>query len=176
MCLSLDLLPALLTLICIFTTASHFVNNCILVMVLHSFFPFAAVPVQNSKSSEVCKWFCPWVPYAGSQVSASDSNVIMKKEQSLVGMGADLGDKVTLKSCTVGKNCKIGLKSKLNQCVIMQNVQIGDNCTIQNCIISDNAVIENGCSLKHCYVGANVRLKEGSAIKQETISSSTITE
>lgn len=93
-----------------------------------------------------------------------------------MGEGGEIGDKVTLKSCTVGKRCKIGLKSKLNQCVIMQGVQIGDNCTIQNCIISDNAVIGNGCSLKHCYVGANVNLKDGSAIKSETISSSTITE
>lgn len=134
------------------------------------------MPVANPKSNEVCKWFCPWTPYAGSQVSASNTNVIMKKEQSLTGEGVELGEKVTLKSCTVGKRCKIGLKSKLNQCVIMQGVQIGDNCTIQNCIISDNAIIGNGCSLKHCYVGANVNLKDGSAIKSETISSSTITE
>lgn len=141
-----------------------------------SFFPFASVPVSNPKSTEMCQWFCPWIPYAGSQVSASNSNIIMKKEQSLVGEEVIMGDKVTLKSCTVGKRCKIGLKSKLNQCVIMQGVQIGDNCTIQNCIISDNAVIGNGCSLKHCYVGANVNLKDGSAIKSETISSSTITE
>lgn len=143
---------------------------------MHSFLPFATVPVQNAKATEVCKWFCPWTPYAGSQVSAADSNALMKKEQSLVGAGSELGDKVTLKSCTVGKHCTIGLKSKLNQCVIMQGVKIGDNCTIQNCIISDNAVIENGCSLKHCFIGANVRMKEGSAVKQETISSSTISE
>ena len=132
--------------------------------------------MNDPEWSSTYKWFCYWTPYAGSQVSEVNSNTILKKELSLLGHNVVTSDKVTLKNCTINKNCKIGMKSKLNQSVIMSNVVIGDQCTIQNCIISDNVVVENGCSLKHCFVGANVKIKEGSAIKQETISTSTITE
>ena len=49
-----------------------------------------------------------------------------KKEQSTIGPGSDLGEKVTVKQCTMGKDCRIGAKSKLNNCVLFDSVQIGE--------------------------------------------------
>ena len=49
-----------------------------------------------------------------------------KKELSVIGEGCELGDKVTLKQCSIGKGCHIGAKSKLNNCIIMDHTIIGE--------------------------------------------------
>jgi NDP-sugar pyrophosphorylase family protein len=49
-----------------------------------------------------------------------------KKEQTVMGDGCDIGDKVTMKQSVVGNNCKIGARSKLNNCVLMSGVLIGE--------------------------------------------------
>ena len=49
-----------------------------------------------------------------------------KKELSVIGEGCELGDKVTLKQCSIGKGCHIGAKSKLNNCIVMDHTIIGE--------------------------------------------------
>ena len=49
-----------------------------------------------------------------------------KKELSMIGEGCDLGDKVTVKQCSIGKGSQIGAKSKLNNCIIMDHTIIGE--------------------------------------------------
>ena len=46
----------------------------------------------------------------------------------MIGEGCDLGDKVTVKQCSIGKGCQIGAKSKLNNCVLMDYTIIGERC------------------------------------------------
>ena len=46
-----------------------------------------------------------------------------KNELSVIGEGCELGDKVTLKQCSIGKGCHIGAKSKLNNCIIMDHTK-----------------------------------------------------
>jgi len=55
-----------------------------------------------------------------------------KKEQSTVGSGSEIGEKVTMKQCTMGKDCRVGPKSKLNNCVLFDSVQIGDRLLFQD--------------------------------------------
>lgn len=94
-----------------------------------------------------------------------------KKEQSAVGDGCELGDKVTIKLCSIGHGCKIGPRSKVNSCVLMAGVQIGESCTIQNSVICDGAVIESNCNLNECYIGKGTRVPAGSKLKSEALSS-----
>ena len=49
-----------------------------------------------------------------------------KKELSVIGEGCELGEKVTLKQCSIGKGCHIGAKSKLNNCIVMDHTVIGE--------------------------------------------------
>lgn len=49
-----------------------------------------------------------------------------KKEQSVTGVDCTIGDKVTVKQCSIGNNCKIGSKTKLNNCILLNNVEIGE--------------------------------------------------
>lgn len=51
---------------------------------------------------------------------------VQKKELSVIGEGCELGDKVTVKQCSIGKGCQIGAKSKLNNCVLMDYTIIGE--------------------------------------------------
>ena len=52
----------------------------------------------------------------------------------MIGEGCDLGDKVTVKQCSIGKGCQIGAKSKLNNCVLMDYTIIGERCvTVPTC-------------------------------------------
>jgi carbonic anhydrase/acetyltransferase-like protein (isoleucine patch superfamily) len=51
---------------------------------------------------------------------------VQKKELSVIGEACELGDKVTVKQCSIGKGCQIGAKSKLNNCVIMDYTIIGE--------------------------------------------------
>lgn len=51
---------------------------------------------------------------------------LLKKEQSVIGDGCELGEKITIKNSSIGNDCKIGAKSKINSCVIMGRVEIGD--------------------------------------------------
>lgn len=44
----------------------------------------------------------------------------------MIGEGCELGDKVTVKQCSIGKGCQIGAKSKLNNCVLMDYTIIGE--------------------------------------------------
>mmetsp|Transcript_11886 Transcript_11886/g.17969 ORF Transcript_11886/g.17969 Transcript_11886/m.17969 type:complete len:485 (-) Transcript_11886:169-1623(-) len=107
-----------------------------------------------------------------SCVSLRPTDRFLKKEQSVMGDDCTLGEKVTIKQCSVGKGCIIGTKSKINNCVVMSNVEIGDSCTIQNCVISEGTVIESNCNLNECYVGRHARIKEGSRLKSEALSAS----
>jgi NDP-sugar pyrophosphorylase family protein len=50
----------------------------------------------------------------------------LKKEQSVLGSGSQLGEKVIIKQCAIGNDCRIGSKSKLNNCVLIGNVEIGE--------------------------------------------------
>ena len=49
-----------------------------------------------------------------------------KKEISVLGDKSTLGNKVTLKGCSVGRDCVIGDRSKLNNCIVMDGVTIGE--------------------------------------------------
>ena len=49
-----------------------------------------------------------------------------KKEISVLGDKSTLGNKVTLKGCSVGRDCVIGDRSKLNNCIVMDGVIIGE--------------------------------------------------
>lgn len=102
----------------------------------------------------------PWPPLSGYH----------KKEQSVVGAGCEMGDKVTIKQCSIGKGCHIGAKSRLNNCVLMENVHIGEGCTIQNTIVSANCVIENNASLNDCIIGSGSKVVAMSKMKGESIS------
>lgn len=51
---------------------------------------------------------------------------LLRKEQSVVGEGCVLGEKITIKNSAIGNDCKIGAKTKINSCVIMGHVEIGD--------------------------------------------------
>ena len=65
-----------------------------------------------------------------------------KKELSVIGEGCELGDKVTLKQCSIGKGCHIGAKSKLNNCIIMDHTIIGERYESFKCLrnVSANAL------------------------------------
>ena len=63
-----------------------------------------------------------WPPLTGYQ----------KKEQSVVGTGCEVGDKVTMKMCTIGRDCSIGAKVKMNNCVLMNGVKIGDGYVMRS--------------------------------------------
>ena len=92
-----------------------------------------------------------------------------RKEQTLLGSGCEIGDKVTYKQCTIGSACKIGSRSRMNSCVIMNGVVIGEGCTLQNTVACPGAVIENNCSLNDCYVGAGARVPPMSKVKGDSI-------
>ncbi len=49
-----------------------------------------------------------------------------KKEQSVIGEGCEVGDKVTMKQCSVGAGCRIGAKTKLNNCILMDGAVVGE--------------------------------------------------
>lgn len=94
-----------------------------------------------------------------------------KKEMSVIGDNGEVGEKVTMKQCSVGSGVKVGMKTKLNSCVVMDNATVGESCTIQNSIICAGAIIESGCNLNECYIGAGAVITANSKIKSESISS-----
>lgn len=49
-----------------------------------------------------------------------------KKEMSVLGEHCEMGEKVTMKQCSIGSGVKVGTKTKLNICVIMKNVSVGE--------------------------------------------------
>ncbi|CAE7567997.1 EIF2B3, partial [Symbiodinium microadriaticum] len=95
---------------------------------------------------------------------------LLKKEQSVIGEGCVLGEKITIKNSAIGSDCKIAAKSKINSCVIMGHVEIGEGCTIQNSVISEGTVIGSNCNINECFTGRRVCIRDGSKIKGETIS------
>lgn len=101
----------------------------------------------------------PWPRISGFQ----------KKEQSVVGTGCDLADKVTIKQCNVGNNCVIGAKSKLNSCIIMEGAVIGEGCVIQNSVVCSGVVIESNCNINECFIGSGAKVTSGTKVKGESI-------
>lgn len=65
------------------------------------------------------------MPLQQGPFAAKFSNY-QKKEQTVLGEGAELSDKVTIKQCSIGKKCIIGAKCKLNNCILMDNVRVGE--------------------------------------------------
>ena len=49
-----------------------------------------------------------------------------KKEQSVIGENCLLGEKVTIKQCSIGLSCEVGGKTKLNNCILFDGAKIGD--------------------------------------------------
>jgi carbonic anhydrase/acetyltransferase-like protein (isoleucine patch superfamily) len=96
---------------------------------------------------------------------------ISSKFSTLILPDASIGEKATLKSCTVGRHCKIGNKCRLNNVVIMDHATIGDNCVLQNSIVGEYVVIGDNCNFNDVQVGPGAIVRSGTKCKNESISS-----
>lgn len=95
---------------------------------------------------------------------------ISSKFSTLILPDATIGEKATLKSCTVGRFCKIGNKCRLNNVVIMDHAKIGDNCVLQNSIIGEYVVVGDNCNFNDVQVGPGAVVRSGTKCKNESIS------
>ncbi|XP_078658675.1 translation initiation factor eIF2B subunit gamma-like isoform X1 [Branchiostoma floridae x Branchiostoma belcheri] len=87
----------------------------------------------------------------------------------MVGEGASLGDKVTLKKSIIGKHCTIGDRVKITNSVIMNHVTIKDGSILQGCVVCDNAHIGDQCELKDSLVGSSQNIPSKAKYSNEVI-------
>lgn len=80
----------------------------------------------------------------------------------LVGQGATIGDKVSVKRSIIGKHCTIGDKVKITNSVILDHVTVGEGCNIQGSVVSANVHINEKCELKDCIVGTEQNIQANS--------------
>lgn len=99
------------------------------------------------------------------------NGTISSKFSTLILPDASIGEKATLKSCTVGRYCKIGNKCRLNNVVIMDHATIGDNCVLQNSIVGESVVIGDNCNFNDVQVGPGAVVRSGTKCKNESIAS-----
>ncbi|KAG5182371.1 eukaryotic translation initiation factor 2B gamma subunit [Tribonema minus] len=95
-----------------------------------------------------------------------------RKDQTLIGEGCTVGEKVTCKSSVIGRGCTIGARCKINNCVVMEGARIGEACTIQNSVICANAGVGDGCNLNDCQVGTLHAVAAGTKAKGEAFTRS----
>jgi len=105
-----------------------------------------------------------------SCLQVPQKSFIRSNFQTILLPGANLGDKVTLRSTMVGRNCKIGNKCRLNNVIIMDNATLGDNVVLQNSIIGPSCTIGNNCSLNDCQMASGFEMSSGEKAKGETFS------
>lgn len=87
----------------------------------------------------------------------------------LVGQGATIGDKVSVKRSIIGKHCMIGDKVKITNSVILDHVTVGEGCNIQGSVVSANVHMNEKCEVKDCIVGTGQNLQANSKATNESI-------
>ena len=81
--------------------------------------------------------------------------------------GAEVGEKVQVKSSSIGRNVKIGNRCRLNNVVVHDNVTVGENCVLQNSIFSEGCTVGNNCNLNDCQIGSKSDVATGTKAKGE---------
>ncbi|CAK0780561.1 hypothetical protein CVIRNUC_005094 [Coccomyxa viridis] len=87
----------------------------------------------------------------------------------MVGPGATLGDKCSIKRSVLGPMCKLGSNVKIINCVLMDSVIVHDGCHLQNCIICTGAELQERVSLRDCQVGPGFTVSEGAEHREEVL-------
>ena len=103
---------------------------------------------------------------------------------SLLGQGASVAEKSSVKKSVVGKQCVLKDRSKVVGSVLMEGVVIGERwvgswavvggasavgthvracrATVQNCVLSHHVEVGEGATLKECYLGPGYTITQGS--------------
>jgi NDP-sugar pyrophosphorylase family protein len=92
---------------------------------------------------------------------------VNEKFNSVTLPGAEIGEKVQVKSSTIGRGVKIGNRCRLNNVVVHDNVIIGENCVLQNSIFSEGSKVGDNCNLNDCQVGSKSDVLAGTKAKGE---------
>jgi len=94
---------------------------------------------------------------------------ISSKFSTLILPDVTIGEKVTIKSCTIGRFSNIGSKCRLNNVVIMDHAKIGDNCVLQNSVIGEGAIVGENCNFNDVQIGPGAVVRSGTKCKNESI-------
>lgn len=92
---------------------------------------------------------------------------VNEKFNTITLPGAEVGEKVQVKSSSIGRNVKIGNRCRLNNVVVHDNVTIGENCVLQNSIFSEGCTVGNNCNLNDCQIGSKSDVATGTKAKGE---------
>ncbi|XP_038056309.1 translation initiation factor eIF-2B subunit gamma-like [Patiria miniata] len=90
-------------------------------------------------------------------------------QDSMLGEGTTVCEKVSIKRSIIGKHCTVGDKVKIINSVIMDHVNISEGCTIQGSIVCGNTHIGEGVEMKDCLVGSSQNVPPRAKYSSEVI-------
>ena len=93
-----------------------------------------------------------------------------KKDPTLMGEGASLGERCTIRRSNIGHHVTIGCNVKITNCLIMDHVVIQDHCKLENVIAGAKSTIRDACQLKDCVIGPQYVVERGTVSTGESFS------
>ncbi|XP_076353550.1 eukaryotic translation initiation factor 2B subunit gamma [Tachypleus tridentatus] len=114
-----------------------------------------------------------WDSVTGNSERPTSASLSRSKSQggddSMVGEGTNIADKVTIKRSIIGNHCQLKEKVRLFNCVVMDHVTVEEGSTLQSCILCSNAFVGKGSELKDCIVGHQQRVIDSSKLNNDVI-------
>ncbi|KAL5120974.1 translation initiation factor eIF-2B epsilon subunit, GEF [Pleosporales sp. CAS-2024a] len=86
--------------------------------------------------------------------------------KTVIGRGASVGDKTTIKNSVIGRHCQIGRNVVLDGAYIWDYASIGDGSTISKSVIANEASIGRKCTVEEgALISYGVTIGEGMRIR-----------
>ncbi|XP_022110388.1 translation initiation factor eIF-2B subunit gamma-like [Acanthaster planci] len=90
-------------------------------------------------------------------------------QDSMLGEGTTIGEKVSVKRSIIGKHCIVGDKVKIINSVVMDHVNISEGCTIQGSIVCGNTHVSEAVEMKDCLIGSSQNIPPKAKYSNEVI-------
>jgi translation initiation factor eIF-2B subunit gamma len=113
----------------------------------------STLPAYLVACREIVKLSLSAGKHSALYVSLPDGSNVNAKFHSAIIKGAEMGDKVQIKSSVVEAGTKFGAKCKLNNVVVLANTIVGENVVLQNAVVGEGCTIGENCSLSNVRVG-----------------------
>ncbi|PKI84302.1 Translation initiation factor eIF-2B subunit gamma [Malassezia vespertilionis] len=102
----------------------------------------------------------------------TDSSIHPRAQLSadcMVGAGAKIEERATIKHSILGRNCAVGKGARIMRSVLMDGVHVGDNAKLENCIVGHEATIGDRSLLRETDVGPQYAVARGAESKNEKL-------
>lgn len=113
------------------------------------------------------------VPYSRGDIylhpSATLDYTTSIGHRTLVEKDCILQKDVQLEETLLGVGCQVGVGSILRDCVVGDHVIIGEGCVLTKCVIMGNVVVGDGVSLTKCTLGERVKISPNVSLEKVRI-------